>query len=306
MKEIVVESSAFIGLKSIVQGGTRLEPYSSVATMTRCTKSLKSGQKLIGEHIIDGEFKEMKLNNAAMVWMLVKEFILELIVRVYMLTIFVITVGLCIAVGCYTRQAGASVAITVSAVFIAVLLLIGVVYGRFMTMTLHPCKPHVFSGADYGFSLWLGYLQATYYTQMYTLPLCHGSWIRALLEKLNGADTPLDAQWYASSIRDHPLLKVGKNAVLDSSSYLVGHSGQADGTLRFATSSVGEEAVLHPYAIMLDGQQLGDKSTLDMWSHSHLESFLKSNTFWANSPARPDKVSRINTLYQGLVEEQKA
>lgn len=235
----------------------------------------------------------------------IKELIFEMIIRVFVLSVLTVTLGLSVAAGCSVRQLGGPIALAVLAGVLATIVLVGIVYLQIVTWVLHPCKPHVFYFDQAGFCMWLTYLQACYFSQMYTIGLLNGSWLRALFERLNGADTPLNAQWYINAIRDHPLLKVGNNAVLDYGSYLVGHSGQADGTLRFAKSGIGDEAVLHPYAILLDGQSLGDRSTLDIQGHSHLESFLKANTFWAQSPARPERDARVNVLAEGLREDQR-
>merc|ERR1719321_1229839 len=57
LKNIVLEKNTFVGLMSIVQGGVTLGEGSAVATTTRCTESLKPGQKLIGEKIMEAPKK---------------------------------------------------------------------------------------------------------------------------------------------------------------------------------------------------------------------------------------------------------
>merc|ERR1719238_2037189 len=98
---------------------------------------------------------------------------------------------------------------------------------------LHPRVEEEISMDDPRARLWLQYLQGLYLSQGYTFSMINGSWIAAWFHRMLGADTPLDAQWYSTAIRDQCLLKVGHNAVIDRTSYMVGHVGQPGGVLSF-------------------------------------------------------------------------
>merc|ERR1719389_265449 len=55
LKNIVLEENTFVGLMSIVQGGVTLGKGATVATTTKCTRSLTEGQIQIGEKIMQNK-----------------------------------------------------------------------------------------------------------------------------------------------------------------------------------------------------------------------------------------------------------
>merc|ERR550514_842678 len=129
---------------------------------------------------------------------------------------------------------------------------------------------------------------------MIALRFVNGSWLCALVHRLLGADAPLSVQWLSSDVTDHSLLRLEADAVVDRSAVLTGHSSQPDGTLNFRKTGVGRAAVLHPYAMALDGTSLGDESTLDLMSHFHLAAHIPEREFWSDAPARAVRNSRVN------------
>merc|ERR1719158_2484286 len=107
---------------------------------------------------------------------------------------------------------------------LGILSVLGVAYMWLIQLALHPRCEKKIPMMSYTAMAWMQYLQALYKSQEYTLPIINGSWMAALAHRLLGADIPLDAQFYSVSVRDHPLLSAGHNAVLDRNAYLVGHS----------------------------------------------------------------------------------
>merc|ERR1719272_928482 len=162
-------------------------------------------------------------------------------------------------------------------------------------MVLHPriaCELTL--GSDVRAACWLQYLQGLYLSQAYTFSVINGSWICAAMHKMLGADTPLDAQWYSTAVRDQCLLKVGHNSVIDSSAYLVGHVGQPGGVLSFKHTSMGDNCTLHPHSIILSGQHMKDNATLDLYSHSHIEKVIPEGKHYTGNPAAHATNSRVN------------
>merc|ERR1719217_396418 len=181
--------------------------------------------------------------------------------------------------------------------FILASFFLGVAYAKLMEFLLHPkIVADLTIGQDMKASTWLQYLQALYLSQAYTFSMVNGSALCAAMHKILGADAPLDAQWYSTAIRDQCLLKVGHNSVIDQAAYLVGHVGQPGGVLSFKKASLGDNCTLHPHAIILSGQHVKDNSTLDLYSHSHIEKVIPENKNYTGSPATHAVNSRINIL----------
>jgi hypothetical protein len=212
----------------------------------------------------------------------------------------------CTVAACFVANDFLPVVLVVPAAFLLASFFLGVAYAKLMEMLLHPkIVADLTIGQDIKASTWLQYLQALYLSQAYTFSMVNGSALCAAMHKILGADCPLDAQWYSTAIRDQCLLKVGHNSVIDSGAYLVGHVGQPGGVLSFKKASLGDNCTLHPGAIILSGQHLKSGSTLDMYSHSHIEKIIPENKFYTGNPASAEVNSRVNKIAAGFAKVEQ-
>jgi len=303
LKNIVLERNTFVGLQSLVQGGVTMAEGSAVATCTRCTSSLAAGQTQIGNKIMEAQKKtdDSQLDFTQMQWYhLAQDLAIALFLRTFVNIGFILGMSAAITVTFYANDF-LPMPLVICVAICSVSFFVGVVYAWIMERILHPRKvADLTIGNDMAASTWLQYLQGLYLSQAYTFSFINGSWIAAVFHKLLGADTPLDAQWYSTAIRDQCLLKVGQNSVIDQFSYLVGHVGQPGGVLSFKKASVGDNCTVHPCAIILSGQHMKNNSTLDMWSHSHIEKVIPENKHYSGNPATSTANSRVNMIGAAL------
>jgi len=307
LKNIVLEESTFVGLMSIVQGGVTVGKGAAVATTTRCTKSLSPGQKQIGQSIMEPSKKtesESPDFDSITTADLAKDLAQSLLLRLFINAGFMLGLSAAVAV-CFMAAEVLPIQLVIVIAVLAVSFFLGVVYAKIVEMILHPRVPcELGIGQDNRAVMWLQYLQGLYLSQAYTFSFINGSWICAAMHKMLGADTPLDAQWYSTAIRDQCLLKVGHNSVIDSTAYLVGHVGQPGGVLSFKKTSLGDNCTLHPGSIILSGQHAKDGATLDMWSHSHIEKIIPAGKFLTGNPATASVNSRANMIASGFEKSQ--
>jgi len=304
LKNIVLEENTFVGLQSLIQGGVTLAKGSAVATTTRCTKSLKEGQTQIGQRIMEATKKDDDKSEDTMgnlTWVdLLMDFGIAFGIRVFVNLGFILGMSAAICVTFYANDY-VPIPVTITVAVLAVSFFVGVVYAWVMEKILHPrVVADLTIGKDLTASAWLQYLQGLYLSQAYTFSFINGSWVAAAFHKMLGADTPLDAQWYSTAIRDQCLLKVGHNSVIDQCAYLVGHVGQPGGVLSFKTATLGDNCTVHPHAIMLSGQHMKDNSSLDLWSHSHIEKVIPENKHVTGNPAVNAVNSRVNMIGSAL------
>jgi acetyltransferase-like isoleucine patch superfamily enzyme len=311
LKNIVLEENTFVGLMSLVQGGVTLGKGSAVATTSLCKESLEPGQKLLGkmlmkappaEELPSEPPSEMISGNLLFFLAQVYEASAVLVLRFVVLGGYILGVTAVVAT-CMTAWGIVPMALILALAIFAIQFCLGVVYMLFITFLFHPRREVNLPMTSVRALGWMSYLQALYLSQQYTLTLINGSWMAALAHKLLGADTPLDAQFYSVSIRDQCLLTLGHNAVIDRNAYMVGHSGQPDWSLRFCGSALGDNAVVHPKGIILDGQRLGKGATLDFYSHSHIESSMPENTFYRGNPATADPNTCVDALNAALRQQ---
>jgi len=299
LKNIVLEENTFVGLMSLVSGGVTLHQGSAVATTTKCTQDVQTGQTLIGQKIMN-DTKKDKSENFDFSQMGAKDLATDLSIALGLRLVvnagFVFFLGCAVAV-CFVANDFLPIVLIIPLAFILVSFFLGVVYAKLMETLLHPkIVADLKIGQDWKASTWLQYLQALYLSQAYTFSMVNGSALCAAMHKILGADTPLDAQWYSTAIRDQCLLKVGHNSVIDSTAYLVGHVGQPGGVLSFKKASLGDNCTLHPGAIILSGQHAKNGSTLDLWSHSHIEKVIPENKFYTGNPAASQVNTRVNQI----------
>eukprot|EP00746_Dinoflagellata_sp_MGD_P160230 gnl/MRDRNA2_/MRDRNA2_86824_c0_seq1.p1 gnl/MRDRNA2_/MRDRNA2_86824_c0~~gnl/MRDRNA2_/MRDRNA2_86824_c0_seq1.p1 ORF type:complete len:1493 (+),score=413.45 gnl/MRDRNA2_/MRDRNA2_86824_c0_seq1:82-4560(+) len=309
LKNIVLEENTFVGLMSLVSGGVTLHKGSAVATTTRCTQDVHAGQTLIGQKLMGDAKKDQakaeeldfsKITTGA----LALDLAIALGLRVVVNAGFIFFLA-CTVAACFVANDFLPVVLVVPAAFLLASFFLGVAYAKLMEMLLHPkIVADLTIGQDIKASTWLQYLQALYLSQAYTFSMVNGSALCAAMHKILGADCPLDAQWYSTAIRDQCLLKVGHNSVVDSTAYLVGHVGQPGGVLSFKKASLGDNCTLHPGSIILSGQHLKSGSTLDMYSHSHIEKIIPENKFYSGNPASAEVNSRVNKIAAGLPKDQ--
>jgi hypothetical protein len=228
----------------------------------------------------------------------------SLVIRFFVLSTYILSVAAGAAV-CMVMYNYVPIILLIPLGLASFVFFLGVVFMTVIAFALHPRKETKLPSMSIVSAAWMQYLQALYLSQQYTLSMINGSWMAAWSHKILGADTPLDAQWYSSNIRDHMLLTVGHNAVIDRNAYLVGHSGQPDWTLGFRRSSVGDNAVVHSKAIMLDGMHLGKGATLDFYAHSHLDSYMAENKCYSGRPANPVPTSCYDALNAVLSKERQ-
>jgi acetyltransferase-like isoleucine patch superfamily enzyme len=304
LKNIVLEKNTFVGLMSMIQGGVTLEEGSAVATTTRCTKSLKKGQKQIGNKIMEAPKETKKkdadeepdLMSSLTAFDLLKDLTVALVLRLFVNVGFILGMSAAVAV-CFYANDYLPLPIVIAVAVAAVSFFVGVIYAKIIERVLHPrVVADLTLGQDFGANTWIQYLQGLYLSQAYTFSVINGSWIAAGFHRLLGADTPLDAQWYSTAIRDQCLLKVGSNSVIDQGAYMVGHVGQPGGTLSFKKASLGDNCTLHPQAIILSGQHMKDNSTLDLYSHSHIEKVIPENKHYTGNPAMHSTNSRVDIV----------
>lgn len=193
--------------------------------------------------------------------------------------------------------------VIVFAVF-SVTFFVGLAYAFVSVKILHPGVETDLQMGSWKAACWLQYLQALFLSQAYTSSLINGSWMAAAVHKLLGADTPLDAQWYGT-IRDQCLLKCGHDAVIDKSAYFVGHVGTPSGALKFEKTTIGDRGQLHPHAIVLSGQSLGKNATLDVYSHSHIETVIPEGKFYSGNPACASNEPRVDLIARSIAELPK-
>merc|ERR1719161_2092475 len=187
----------------------------------------------------------------------------------------------------------------------------GVLYTRVMHTILVGAKPGTRSIREE--MLWAQYLQALFLSQWFTLGMVNGSWLCALLHRLCGAKTSLDTTWLSFNVRDHPMLTAESGAVIDRCGYFVGHkhdvnrkddnlgfqgrvSSEEENFFQMCPSTLGKEACIHPYAIILAGQSIRQNGSLDANSHSHMEGTIPRYEHWGGIPARKLEHSRLFQL----------
>jgi hypothetical protein len=296
-------------LMSLVQGGVTLGTCSAVATTSHCKQSLAPYSKQLGTMVMKAapgdELPEsqdnFEVSNLTFFLNSLPDIVATIALRLFVLGGYILGVS-CVVAMCMYAMDFVPVALILALAVVGICFFLGVVYMWIIQLALHPrCEKKIPMMSTTAMA-WMQYLQALYLSQQYTLPLINGSWMAALAHKLLGADTPLDAQFYSVSIRDQTLLTLGHNAVIDRNAYMVGHSGQPDWTLRFMRSSLGDNAMVHPKAIILDGQHLGKGATLDFYSHSHIESSVPENMFYRGNPATADPNSCVDALNVALRE----
>lgn len=306
LKDIVIEENAFVGLQSIVQGGVTVGKGAAVATTTRCTTSLKAGEKQLGAKIISAKTEASAdgFDFASIKWyMLVFDLIISLSIRSFVNLGFVLGLT-CAVYTCFLASTVLPIALVIVVAVFSVSFFVGVVYAKVMVTLLHPRMETLLQMGSVKGACWLQYLQALYLSQAYTFSVINGSWMAAAAHKLLGADTPLDAQWYGV-IRDQCLLKCGHDAVIDRSAYFVGHVGQPGGVLSFEKTTLGDRAQLHPHAIVLSGQSVGKNATLDLWSHSHIETVIPEGKFYTGNPASASAESRVDLIFAAMPKDGK-
>jgi len=309
LRPIVLEENTFVGLMSLVQGGVTLGACSAVATTSLCKQSLAPYSKQLGAmHMKAPPADELPTGNDDfevsdfMFFMsMLPSIVATMLMRAYVLGGYMLGVS-CVVAVCMGSMDYVPMALILAVAVFGICFFLGVLYMWVMQYSLHPRQEVKLGMMSVWAMCWMQYLQALYLSQAYTLSLINGSWMAAFSHRLLGADTPLDAQWYSVSVRDQPLLTVGHNAVIDRNAYLVGHSGQPDWSLRYMRSSLGDNAVVHPKGIILDGQHLGKGATLDFYSHSHIENGVPENMFYRGNPAAADPNSCVDALNAALRE----
>jgi carbonic anhydrase/acetyltransferase-like protein (isoleucine patch superfamily) len=97
LKSIHLREGAFVGLQSIVYGGCDLAPQSTVATLSRCTDSLASGEQVIGETRRQGSV--MKATDSELSTLgygyLVYSFFFDMGIRALVVGAFIAAVSVC-------------------------------------------------------------------------------------------------------------------------------------------------------------------------------------------------------------------
>jgi UDP-3-O-[3-hydroxymyristoyl] glucosamine N-acyltransferase len=304
LKNIVLEENTFVGLMSLISGGVTLHKGSAVATTTKCTEDVQAGQTLIGQKLMGDAKKDKGGENMDFSQItalaLAGDLAVALGLRVVVNAGFIFFLACTVSI-CFVANDFLPIVLVIPVAFVLASFFLGVAYAKTMETLLHPrIVADLTIGQDWKAMTWLQYLQALYLSQAYTFSMVNGSAVCAAMHKILGADTPLDAQWYSTAIRDQCLLKVGHNSVIDSSAYLVGHVGQPGGVLSFKKAGLGDNCTLHPGSIILSGQQLKSGSTLDLWSHSHIEKVLPENKFYTGNPASAEVNSRVNKIAAAL------
>jgi hypothetical protein len=311
LKKIHLQPGSFVGLQSIVLGGTTLGEQSTVATLSKCTESLDAAQQIIGATKRNGQVVAQGPDERGFLFVLkqsLSALAFDLTVRCLVLASFVACVSVCTwSAGVVVTTLEPTVGLALSLIpavmtfYFTLLLAVGIAYARVSQYFLHPGNEgKVPLGSMVGM-LWMHYLQAIYLSQSYVVQAVNGGVMATLLHKMIGAETDMSAIWFTHAIRDHCILKADANAVIDSGAYLVGHVGQPGGYMLFEKTSIGSNACLHPYAILLAGQWLGQNSTLDSRGHTHFDKLVTDNMYWTGSPAKglPLGECRVNQTRLG-------
>lgn len=310
LKKIHLSEGSFVGLQSIVWGGSTLAPQATAATLSRCTDSLEAGQQVIGETKRTGQVVRADGNSEKGYAFLLYSFVFDIIVRILTLATLVAGVVICtwtsgIVVTTLEPTFGVALSLipAITTFYLTLLLLIGVVFARLSQFFLHPGREGKVDQLSVVGQLWMHYLQAIYLSQSYVVQAVNGGAMATLLHKMIGAETDMSAIWFSHAIRDHCILKADANAVIDSGAYFVGHVGQPGGFMLFEKTTIGSNACLHPYSILLAGQWLGTNSSLDCRGHCHFDKLITDNMFWTGSPAKGLPVNDCRTNHIRLGNE---
>jgi len=275
-----------------------------VATLSKCTESLDPGQQQIGEVRRNGKMMKIEQEEPGY-GTLAYSLAFDIVVRTLVLATFVASCVPCVWVAgavwtILEPTIGAALALipAVISFYGVMMVVVGVGFARLSQLCLHPGREGKVPNLSITGQLWMHYLQAIYLSQGYVLQAVNGGVCATLLHKAIGADTDINALWFSHAIRDHCILKAEANAVIDSGAYFVAHVGEPGGMMLFEKTTIKENACLHPYAILLAGQFLGNNSTLDSRAHCHFDKLITDNLFWTGSPAHGEPLSdcRVNQI----------